>query len=108
MALNILVKLLLLVILATVSTGNCVKKKCPLGQFYNVTSGSCVSSCYPHYGNWATGNCTKGIVFVYGVIAHKKTIDSRIKPGIEGTNKKFGMHTSALKVWIIYMKTRRS
>ena len=58
---KIIGNLLLLVILATTSAGNCVRKKCPLGQFYNATSDSCAGSCYPHYGNWTTGNCTEGI-----------------------------------------------
>ena len=60
MTASIIVKLLLLVSLAMVSTGTCINKKCPLGQFYNTSDGSCVSSCYPHYGNWTSGNCTKG------------------------------------------------
>ena len=52
--------LLLLAYSAGVTVGICVNRSCPLGQFYNGTAGSCVDTCYPNYGNWTTGNCTKG------------------------------------------------
>ena len=37
-----------------------IDKNCPLGKFYNGTTGSCVDTCYPNHGNSATGNCTEG------------------------------------------------
>ena len=57
---NLMLSLLLLVYSAGFTVGICVDRNCPLGQFYNGTTGSCVDTCYPNYGNWTTGNCTKG------------------------------------------------
>ena len=57
--------LLLLMSLVAITTEMCIMRLCPLGKFYSTTSGSCVSSCYPGYGNWTTGNCTEGIYYMY-------------------------------------------
>ena len=57
---SLMLTLLLLVYSATYTAGICVDRNCPLGQFYNATTGSCVDTCYPNYGNWTTGNCING------------------------------------------------
>ena len=62
-----LLLLLIPVVTIVLSTETCISRKCPLGHFYNATSGSCVTSCYPHYGNWTTGNCTEGIVLLMSI-----------------------------------------
>ena len=52
--------LLLLVFLIVPTLEMCVDRRCPLGQFYNGTTDSCVNNCYPYYGNWDTGRCMQG------------------------------------------------
>ena len=37
-----------------------IDRNCPLGKFYNGTTGSCVDTCYPNHGNSTTGECTEG------------------------------------------------
>ena len=52
--------LLLLASLVVLTLEACVDRTCPLGQFYNDTTDSCVNNCYPSYGNWDTGRCMQG------------------------------------------------
>ena len=56
------VNMILLILISSVMLTNeaCVGRRCPLGQFYNGTTDSCVSSCFPNYGNWTTGRCVEG------------------------------------------------
>ena len=57
---TIILSLLTSFVVLTVET--CVDRSCPVGQFYNNTIDSCVSSCFPNYGNWDTGRCMQGTV----------------------------------------------
>ena len=57
---SLMLSLLLLSYSVAITAGACTERSCPLGQFYNDTTGSCSNTCYPDYGNWTTGNCTKG------------------------------------------------
>ena len=58
--------ILLILISSIIITGEtCVSKRCPLGQFYNDTTSSCVESCFPNYGNRATGTCVEGNACMY-------------------------------------------
>ena len=60
--------LLILASFAAFTVETCVNRRCPIGQFYNVTTGSCVSSCSPNYGDWNTGRCLQGnMMYIYCV-----------------------------------------
>ena len=56
--------LLILASSVALTVAACVDRRCPIGQFYNVTTGSCVSSCSPNYGDWDTGRCLQGNLYL--------------------------------------------
>lgn len=57
--------ILLILISSVILAGEaCINRRCPIGQYYNDTTGSCVSSCFPNYGNWDTGKCVQGNTFM--------------------------------------------
>ena len=67
-----LVNVILLTVtsLVALTVGKCVDRRCPIGQFYNVTTGSCVTSCSPNYGDWDTGRCIKGNPCIFLIIGY--------------------------------------
>ena len=65
MTLDSAIILLLLTSFVALTVGTCVDRSCPVGQFYNDTTDSCVSSCFPNFGDWDTGKCIQGIVSLF-------------------------------------------
>ena len=61
--------LLLLTSFVALTVETCVDRSCPVGLFYNDTTDSCVSSCFPNYGDWDTGRCMQGIIFIFNCLS---------------------------------------